>query len=360
MQPATKILGLDGFYDESALPTLIKREGMAVWENGEVIILDRRKLPQSQVYINCKTTNEVAEAIEMMVIQGAFSISIAAGYGLALSAQKNNLSIKNLREAAARLKATRPTGLALSRVMDLCLSRAETAIENGSSVVDKIIETTDIVASDLAKQARKTAQYALNLLNDGDTILTHCFPDRSYAYLLMEAKYNNISLNVICSETRPYLQGSKLTSWCAAELGFEVHVITDGMGGALMKEGTINAFITAADTVCMDGSVANKIGTYQYALAANANNVPYYVLRQSGPDNENKSRGDIVIEQRSGQDILTFNGVRITPNNVKGRYPCFDVTPSELVSSIITDRGIFNANAIHSYNEKEPFLDNLV
>jgi methylthioribose-1-phosphate isomerase len=132
------------------------------------------------------------------------------------------------------------------------------------------------------------------------------------------------------------------------------------MGGALMKEGTINAFITAADTVCMDGSVANKIGTYQYALAANANNVPYYVLRQSGPDNENKSGGDIVIEQRSGQDILTFNGVKITPNNVKGRYPCFDVTPSELVSSIITDRGIFNANEIHSYNEKEPFLDNLV
>lgn len=360
MQPATKILGLDGFYDESALPTLIKREGMAVWENGEVIILDRRKLPQSQVYINCKTTNEVAEAIEMMVIQGAFSISIAAGYGLALSAQKNNLSIKNLREAAARLKATRPTGLALSRVMDLCLSRAETAIENGSSVVDKIIETTDIVASDLAKQARKTAQYALNLLNDGDTILTHCFPDRSYAYLLMEAKYNNISLNVICSETRPYLQGTKLTSWCAAQLGFEVHVITDGMGGALMKEGVINAFISAADTVCMDGSVANKVGTYQYALAANANNVPYYVLRQSGPDKENKSGGDIIIEQRSGQDILSFNGIKIAPNNVKGRYPCFDITPPELVSSIITDRGVFNANAIHTYNEKEPFLDNLV
>ena len=360
MQPATENLGLDGFYAESALPTLIKRSGMAIWADGEVRILDRRKLPHSKEYLCCKTTEEVAEAIEMMVIQGAFSISIAAGYGLALTAQESNLSIKDLRKAAARLKATRPTGLALSRVMDLCLCQAEIAIKSGSSVVREIIKITDTIASDLAKQARKTAQYALGLLNDGDTILTHCFPDRSYAYLLMEAKYNNISLNVICSETRPYLQGSKLTSWCAAELDFEVHVITDGMGGALMKEGTINAFITAADTVCMDGSVANKIGTYQYALAANANNVPYYVLRQSGPDNENKSGDDIVIEQRSGQDILTFNGVKITPNNVKGRYPCFDVTPSELVSSIITDRGIFNANAIHTYNEKEPFLDNLV
>ena len=275
MQSKAESIGLDGFYQESELPLLLKHKGMATWKNGAVQILDRRKLPFSQEYILCHTFEEVAKAIEDMVIQGAFSISIAAGYGLALSAQIGGASIEDICNAAIRLKKTRPTGLALSRVLDQCVLRAKDAYKNKLTVANEIVQLTDLIASNLAMQARRTAQYALTLVNDGDTLLTHCFPDRSYVYLLLEAKRKSIKLNIICSETRPYLQGTKLSSWCATELGFDTYVISDGMGGSLMKQGKINVFITAADTVCMDGSIANKVGTYQYALAAYANNLPY-------------------------------------------------------------------------------------
>ena len=140
-------LGLDGFYKESELPLLIQRKGMAVWNDGVVEILDRRKLPHLQEYINCHNTEEVAIAIEEMVIQGAFSISIAAGYGLALSAQNSITSMDGICNAALRLKKTRPTGLALSRVLDLCMIKAKNAIKNNLSVVNEIIKTTDAIAS---------------------------------------------------------------------------------------------------------------------------------------------------------------------------------------------------------------------
>ena len=360
MQSKVESIGLDGFYQESELPLLLKHKGMATWKDGTVKILDRRKLPFTQEYILCHTFEEVAIAIEEMVIQGAFSISIAAGYGLALSAQVAGASIKDIYSAASRLKKTRPTGLALSRVLDLCLLRAKNAIKNNLTVADQIIQLTDLIASDLAMQARRTAQYALTLLNDGDTLLTHCFPDRSYVYLLMEAKRKSIKLNIICSETRPYLQGTKLSSWCAAELGFDTYVISDGMGGSLMKRGKIDAFITAADTVCMDGSIANKVGTYQYALAAYANNLPYYVLRQSGPDMENINSDSVIIEERSGDDLLHLEGKKFAPNGVLGLYPCFDITPPELVSAIITDRGIFDSNKIKNYIDAKSFLSNQI
>ena len=351
---------LDGFYRESELPLLIKRRGMATWENDSVVILDRRKLPHSEEYLTCRTTEEVALAIESMAIQGAFSISIAAGYGLALS-MLNNYSLLSIKEAGNRLISTRPTGLALSRVINLCLQKAEEAINHNKSPKDVVLDLTTKVASDLAKQARRTAQYAISLIPDGASILTHCFPDRSYVYLLLEAKRQNLNINFICSETRPYFQGTKLTSYCSSEMGFKTKVITDGMGGALIREKKIDIFMTAADRVCMDGTIANKIGTYQYALAANINDVPYYVLRQSGPDVESKSEDDIKIEVRSGEDLTKLNGLDHAPKNVEGYYPSFDITSAHLVSKIITDRGIFEPKKIYSYYDSDSFVkDSLI
>lgn len=346
---------LDGNYVESDLPLLIQRRGMAVWEDGIVKILDRRKLPNQVDFIVCKTSEDVAVAIENMAIQGAFSISIAAGYGLALSL-KNNCSISDLNKASARLISTRPTGIALKKVITYCQKTAIDAMDNNLCPASAVIELTSKVASDLAKQAQKTAQNAISLLKDGDTILTHCFPDRSYVYLLVEARRRNIDLKIICSETRPYLQGTKLTAFCSSSLGFKTKVISDGMGGALMQQGLINAFITAADRVCMDGTVANKIGTYQYALAARENKVPYYVLRQSGPDLGSNDSNAIEIEERDGDELTMIDKKNIAPKNVQGFYPAFDVTPSNLVTRIITDRGIFMANQIKSYFDNDSFI----
>tara|TARA_B000000475_G_scaffold168132_1_gene135259 strand:- start:211 stop:645 length:435 start_codon:yes stop_codon:yes gene_type:complete len=144
-------------------------------------------------------------------------------------------------------------------------------------------------------------------------------------------------------------------------MGFKTKVITDGMGGALIREKKIDIFMTAADRVCMDGTIANKIGTYQYALAANINDVPYYVLRQSGPDAESKSEDDIKIEVRSGEDLTKLNGLDHAPKNVEGYYPSFDITSAHLVSKIITDRGIFEPKKIYSYYDSDSFVkDSLI
>ncbi len=349
-------LGLEGEYPESELPLLVRRAGMAEWDDGLVRILDRRELPLSEKYVECRTPDEVGEAIEQMVIQGAFSLSIAAGYGLALSGG----GLQDIRSAAARLGKTRPTGLALQRMLDACLKRAEAAIANADDPVDAILATVDGAAATLARQGWKTGQRAAALLEDGMSILTHCFPDRSYVYLLLETARAGKTLNVICSETRPYMQGARLTSLCAQQAGFSATVITDGMGGFLMRRGDIDAFVTAADRVCLDGTICNKIGTYQYALAAKANGIPYYALRQSGPDMESAGEADIVVEMRSGDALLYCGGERTAPDGVQGLYPSFDITPPDLVRAIVTDRGVFAPEEIHRYADTDPFVKDAI
>jgi methylthioribose-1-phosphate isomerase len=346
---ASQKLGLEGEFPEAEMPLLVRRAGMAEWDDGVVRILDRRQLPLAEKYVECRTTEEVARAIEEMVIQGAFSLSIAAGYGLALSADNHSDPLQRIHVAADRLSKTRPTGLALQRMLDACLQRAESALEAGENLVEAIVSTVDQAAATLARQGWKTGQRAAQLIEDGSSILTHCFPDRSYVYLLLEAAKAGKKLNIICSETRPYLQGARLTSLCALEAGFDATVITDGMGGFLMRRGDIDAFVTAADRVCMDGTVCNKVGTYQYALAANANNLPYYTLRQSGPDKESANEDDVQVEYRNGDELVQWAGVRTAPAGVEGLYPAFDITPPELVTKIITDRGVFEAQQISDY-----------
>ena len=349
-------LGLEGVFPEQTIPLPMRRSGMAEWvpasaqSEQHVLMLDRRCLPLEETYLRHTRVEDVATAIEDMAIQGAFSISIAAGYGLALSATDlvgDNLS--EVEKAAERLARTRPTGLAIKRMMDACLAAAHSAAESGQPIQAAILEVVDRGASVLAQQGYQTGKNACDLLPDGATILTHCFPDRSYVYLLMETARQGKNIKVICSETRPYLQGARLTALCAQQAGFEAKVVTDGMGGFLMREGQIDAFVTAADRVCMDGTVCNKVGTYQYALAANANNVPYYTLRQSGPDKESANEDDVQVEYRDGDELVQWAGVRTAPAGVEGLYPAFDITPPELVTKIITDRGVFEAQQISDY-----------
>jgi len=357
---ASETLGLEGEFPEAELPLLVRRAGMAEWDEGVVRILDRRALPLAERFVECREVEEVAVAIEEMVIQGAFSLSIAAGYGLALSTGGSGADRESMRKAASRLRSTRPTGLALNRMLTACLSRAEAAIDADHDPRAVIVATVDAAAAALARQGWKTGQRAAELLEDGASILTHCFPDRSYVYLLMEAARAGKRINVYCSETRPYLQGARLTSLCAQQAGFAATVITDGMGGFLMRRGDIDAFVTAADRVCMDGTVCNKIGTYQYALAAKANNLPYYALRQSGPDTESAGEDDVQVEMRSGEAVLYCGGERVAPAGVGGLYPGFDITPPDLVRAIVTDRGVFAPTVIHTYAEAEAFIDDAI
>ncbi|NOX68866.1 MAG: S-methyl-5-thioribose-1-phosphate isomerase [Gammaproteobacteria bacterium] len=349
-------LGLEGEFVEADLPLLVRRAGMAEWQDDRVRILDRRALPLVEQYLECRSAEEVAVAIEDMVIQGAFSLSIAAGYGLALAAMNGPGNLKSIRSAADRLLKTRPTGLALKRMIEACVQRAGAAIQSGRRPAEAIISTVDEAAATLARQGWKTGQRAAALLEDGSSVLTHCFPDRSYVYMLMEASRAGKRLNIICSETRPYMQGARLTSLCAQQAGFDATVITDGMGGFLMRRGDIGAFVTAADRVCMDGTVCNKIGTYQYALAASANDVPYFTLRQSGPDRESADENDIEVELRPGDALLYCGKERTAPPGVQGLYPAFDITPADLVTAIVTDRGVFEPSRINTYFDANSFV----
>lgn len=353
-------LGLEGEYAESDLPLLIRRAGMSEWDNGIVRILDRRGLPQRESYLDCRTTDEVAIAIEDMAIQGAFSLAIAAGYGLALASKLSCANSESIRTAKARLLSTRPTGLALNRMLDAAEKAAHLAAANDGDVTEAILAVVNRAAETLARQGWKTGQRAANLLDNNACILTHCFPDRSYAYMLMEAAKLGKELHVICSETRPYLQGARLTSLCAQQAGFKATVIADGMSAFLMRRGEIDAFITAADRVCMDGTVCNKIGTYQHALAAREHDVPYYALRQSGPDRESAGEVDVEIEFRSGDALLHVDGKRTAPIGVQGLYPGFDITPPEFVRAIVTDRGIFEPAEIHTYVDADPFVTDAI
>ncbi len=356
MQSANSQLGLEGEFLETDLPLLIRRAGMAEWDDGIVRILDRRELPSNEKYLECRTVDDVAVAIEDMAIQGAFSLSIAAGYGLALAG--NNVEL--IKESAERLIHTRPTGLALRRMLTACLAEVESAENAGAGPRGAIVGVVDKAAAPLARQGWKTGQRAASLLEDGMHILTHCFPDRSYAYLLMEAGRMGKTLHIVCSETRPYLQGARLTSLCALQAGFDANVITDGMSAYLMRQGKIDAFVTAADRVCMDGAVCNKIGTYQHAIAAKAHNLPYYTLRQSGPDIESANEQDVEVEIRAGDSLLYVGGERTAPEGVQGIYPGFDITPPDLVSAIVTDRGIFAPDQIHTYVNSTPFISDAI
>lgn len=360
MSKERALRGLEGEFAESELPLLIRRAGMADWDDGVVRILDRRALPLNEKYLECRTTEEVAVAIEDMVVQGAFTSAITAGYGLALGDGKRDLTQESIEKLAQRLLITRPTGLALKRMVEASVAAAGRAFTAGDDVVSAIVATVDAAAADLARQGWKTGQRAAAMLESGTTILTHCFPDRSYVYMLLELARSEKSIRVICSETRPYLQGARLTALCAQQAGFDTSVITDGMGGFLMRRGDIDAFITAADRVCMDGTVCNKIGTYQYALAASANALPYYVLRQSGPDLESANEHDIVIEERSGDALLYSGGERTAPEGVRGIYPGFDITPPQLVGAIVTDRGVFAPGKISQYVDTEAFIRDAV
>ena len=350
-------LGLEGEYPETELPLLIRRSGMVDWQDNQVVILDRRRLPQEQVHVVCESPECVARAIEDMVIQGAFSIGITAGFGLALTQPQ---TLKAYQKVKARLEATRPTGLALKRMLKACLETAELSLTAQKDPQAAIIKLVNHGAATLARQGWRTGALAADLIPDNATLLTHCFPDRSFAYLLVELRKAKKNVRVLCSETRPYLQGARLTALCAQQMGFETRVITDSMGGFLMRKREIDVFVTAADRVCMDGSVCNKIGTYQYALAAKANNVPYYTLRQSGPDIESADESYIDIEYRDGEELLNWGDQRTAPQGVSGLYPAFDVTPPELVHSIVTDRGVFAPEQIANYPKTQPFVENAI
>ncbi|HEY1014096.1 MAG TPA: eIF-2B alpha/beta/delta-like protein, partial [Herpetosiphonaceae bacterium] len=200
--------------------------------------------------------------------------------------------------------------------------------------------------------AERCGARAAEFLTDGDTILTVCYPGAAFNWMIYTAAVvQGKQIAVMPTETRPYGQGIRLTASQAHEIGVPVTVITDNMPGFCFAKGMISVYVTAADRIAMDGSIANKIGTYQNAVLARRHGVPFYVLGYDGPERGTPDGTAIPIEERDGEEVLRHNGVRLAPEGVRGYYPAFDVTPPELVSAIVTDRGVYRPEMIGRYHE---------
>ncbi|HEY0370366.1 MAG TPA: S-methyl-5-thioribose-1-phosphate isomerase [Thermoanaerobaculia bacterium] len=315
------------------------------WSGSTLSLLDQRLLPRQETWIEYRTAAEVAEAIRTMVVRGAPAIGVAAAYGMAMAAAQG----ADLEEAARVLKAARPTAVNLAWAVDRlleCGGRAA-AFESGSVAAALQKEAEAIHREDLEANKRM-GQYGAALLGESSTVLTHC-----NAGALATAGYGTAlgviraaieagkRVAVFADETRPYLQGARLTAWELQRDGIDVTLITDNMSGHFFQQGQFDAVIVGADRIAANGDAANKIGTYTVAVLAHAHGVPFYVAAPvSTIDPACPSGAQIPIEERSAEEVVEIFGARVAPEGIHVRHPAFDVTPARLITAIITERGV--------------------
>lgn len=337
------------------LAFILKYENIAWYENGKVRILDRRIYPKKIQFVICNTHEEVAQAIADMVTQSGGPYT-AAGMGMALAAyesrgMREDDRINFLQKAAFTLSNARPTtSEKMSRITDECLDIAFKAMESGDKIDESIFNLTLNNLNDKYIRIDKRAKLLVDLFPDRGTILTQCFAETIVGLMLRESKRRNRDIKLICPETRPFFQGARLTASVAQDQDFHVTVITDNMPAHLMSQGKIDLFTSAADIITLDGHIINKIGTLQIALAAHNYNIPYYV--SGNPDSSHRDISTVRIEVRDGKDVLESMGIKTTMEGVRGYYPAFDITPPKLVSSVITDKGVFSSYDLKRFNLK--------
>lgn len=338
------------------MPYLLQYEHVAWYENGKVKILDRRIYPTKIEFVECVTHEEVAQAIADMVTQSAGPYT-AAGMGMALAAyeiqDKNHVEqVRFLEKAAHTIGYARPTTAnRMTQITNNCFEVGKQALAKNESAVDAIFQTTIDSLNRRYTIMDKVGRTLLKKIPKNGTILTQCFGETIVGTLLRAAKEEGNQLMVYCAETRPYLQGARLTSSCAADLGFETTVITDNMVAYVMENKGIDVFTSAADTIARDGHIANKIGTNQIAILAQHYGVPYFVT--GIPDSDKFSRKDIIIEERDPKQVLEYRGIPNTLETVKGIYPSFDITPPTRISGVVTDKGIYSPYDLETYFELE-------
>src|SRR4051795_465601 len=322
------------------VPTLVGES--VVVEPDAVRILDRRVFPFERTWVSCRSVEDVAKAIEDMVTQSLGPPFAAAG-GMVLAARSGRLEA--VREAAQRLVVTRPTNNGIRDVVAELLAVAETTDEPLGPAVER-------AATPLAERYhagyRALGEHAAAFVPDGATVLTHCWADAYLTETVAAVLRSGKRIDAICTETRPYLQGARLTAESLAEMGVPTRLVTDAMPAHLMSRGQVTVFVSGADRVTMDGAVVNKIGTLSIAIAAHTYGVPFVALVQA-PDRHAATAADVELEDRDGDEVLHTLGRRTASARVTGVYPAFDVTPPRFVSAVVTDRGRFAPVDMASY-----------
>jgi methylthioribose-1-phosphate isomerase len=321
------------------------------WRNGAVVLLDQRLLPAQEVYRVYRDHREVARAIKDMVVRGAPAIGVTAAMGIALgmqTARPRDLA-RSFDRICKRFAATRPTAVNLFWAIERMRNAFESARDRSPEVVREILlqEAIAIHEEDIANN-RALGAFGAPLLPGRGTVLTHCnagaLATAGYGTALgviRAAREAGKSLSIIADETRPFLQGARLTAWELKKDKIPVTVITDNMAGHLFKNGEIDAVVVGADRIAANGDAANKIGTYTVAVLAARHKVPFYVAAPVSTVDPNSPTGDdIPIEERPAREVTHVLGEQVTPHGVKVANPAFDVTPNELIAAIITDRGV--------------------
>jgi methylthioribose-1-phosphate isomerase len=304
------------------------------WDGHTLSLLDQRLLPREEVWIECHTAAEVAEAIRTMVVRGAPAIGVSAAFGMAMAAASGD----DLQAAGDLLRKARPTAVNLAWAIDRML-RADPADLTGEA--ERIL-TEDVAAN------RAMGAFGAQLLGAQSTVLTHCnagaLATGGYGTALgviRAAVEAGKRVAVFADETRPYLQGARLTAWELQRDGIDVTLITDSMSGHFFQQGKFDAVIVGADRIAANGDAANKIGTYTVAVLAHAHSVPFYIAAPvSTIDPHCLTGAQIPIEERSAQEVTDIHGTRVAPEGIHVRHPAFDVTPARLITAIITERGI--------------------
>lgn len=336
------------------------------WKDGRVFILDQSLLPHRIEYIECTDYHQVAEAIKALKIRGAPAIGIAAAMGVALGAERLNTEtrsefIRTLDSIIEVMLRTRPTAVnirwAMERLKRLMNSESDKDVRELKEILKR--EAIKILEEDVEVN-RSIGIHGVSLIKEGINILTHCnagaLATGGYGTVtapMFIAKEKGIRFHVYVDETRPVLQGARLTTLELLEAGIDCTLITDNSAGTLMKKGLVDLIIVGADRVTRDGDVANKIGTYSLAVLAKENNVPFYVAAPlSSIDFSINSGDDIPIEERPEEEVTTIMGVRIAPEGVRAKNMAFDVTPARYITGIITEKGIFKPDEIITLHDK--------
>jgi methylthioribose-1-phosphate isomerase len=330
-------------------------DSVRLTEDG-LLILDRRVFPFEHRWVRCATVEEAARAIEDMVTQSSGPL-FAASAGMVLAAREaRHLDAQSaaarLRAAGERLIATRPTNNHIRDAVHAILAVLDGRALGGDELVTAV--SRQAAANGQAYRAHCAAlgENAASLLPDGAAILTHCWADLYLTATVDAARRAGKDLTFVCTETRPYLQGARLTAATLIEYGYEPTVITDGMIPAALSEGLAGIVLTAADRVTLDGHVVNKVGTLAAALAAQAFGVPFYVLVEA-PDPQAPRIEDVIIERRDGAEVLHVLGKRSAADGAIGYYPAFDVTPPGMVTRTVTANGVFEPSSVAAHFDGE-------
>ena len=332
------------------------------WTRDGVRLIDQRRLPDRLIFVVCRDYKQVARAIRDMTVRGAPAIGVAAAMGLALAAKRSKhsdgkLLLLDIERAAGIIRATRPTARNLFWAVERMLKKARKAAGQGNDIRETLVAEAQLMAEEDVEANRKMGALGAELIHDGDAILTHCntgtMATVSYGTALgvvRSAIAQGKKVRLIVTETRPRLQGAKITVYEALSDKIPTTLIVDSAVGIAMSKGMVDKVIVGADRITRT-AVANKVGTFMIALAAKHHGIPFYVAAPTTTLDLTSEPTVMSIEERDPREVTEIGGKRITPKGVKVFNPAFDSTPLELVTAVVTEKGVFSREQIQNMVE---------